>query len=99
MSNRLETQYRLPFIADPEYAIQTSSNFEAGRAGARNLENFATGISKSVKTIRTFTRWTSRTIGLALWMKNLWALSDEELAQHGLFRDNIGNLFVKACRS
>ena len=99
MSNRLGTQYRLPLIADPELAVRTSNTFEAGRTGAKNLENLVTGVSHSVKNIRAFTHWVARTIGLALWMKNLWALSDEELAQHGVFRHNIGALFVKACRS
>jgi hypothetical protein len=99
MSNRLEFQYRLPLIADPEYAIRTSRDYEAGRDGARNLENFIQNISRGIKSVRSFINWIRRMIDLSLWMKNMWALSDEELARHGVFRHNIGNLFVKACRS
>jgi hypothetical protein len=98
MSNRLGTQYRLPLIADPEYAIRISTDNEAGRAGAQNLENVIRDISRVVKSFPSFINWTRQMIDLSLWMKNVWALSDEELARYGVFRHNIGNLFVKACR-
>jgi hypothetical protein len=99
MSNRLATQYRLPLIADPEYVIRTSRDYEAGRAGAQSFENFIQDVSRGIKSIRSFINWRRQMIDLSLWMKNVCALSDEELARHGVFRHNIGNLFVKACRS
>ncbi|MGB0575523.1 MAG: hypothetical protein ACPGPC_05125 [Alphaproteobacteria bacterium] len=99
MSNRLGTQYRLPLIADPEYAIRTSKDYEAGRAGAQRLEYFIHDIARGPKHVYSFINWTRKMIDLSLWMKSVWALSDEELARHGVFRHNIGNLFVKACRS
>jgi hypothetical protein len=99
MSNRLDVQYRLPLIADPEYAIRTSRDYEAGRAGALKLETVIQDLSRGVKSIRLFINWTRQMIDLSLWMKNLWALSDEELALYGVFRHNIGRLFVKASRS
>jgi hypothetical protein len=50
MSNRLGTQYRLPLIADPEYAIRTSKDYEAGRAGAQRLEYLSMILHVAPKT-------------------------------------------------
>ena len=94
MSNRLLHEGRVPLVPDPGMAIQTSSAFAASQEQTDQVRALGRAFRALPKDILSAINGIAQLMHDAIRIRNISTMSDRELADIGLRRDQISTLFV-----
>ncbi len=93
MSNRLIQIGRVPLIPDPYVAIKASQAFSFSQAQTERVIELGTDCFGLLSTIRNGIRGFADLLDRAIQIRNLSTMTDESLADIGLRRDQLPQLY------
>ena len=93
MSNRLIQIGRVPLIPDPSVAIKASQAFSFNQAQTERVLELGTAYFSLLSIIRSGMRGFVDTLERAIQIRNLSTMTDESLADIGLRRDQLPQLY------
>ncbi len=93
MSNRLIQIGRVPLIPDPSVAVKASQAFSFSEAQTERVIELGTSYSSLLSIIRNGIRGFVDTLERAIHIRNLSTMTDKNLADIGLRRDQLPQLY------
>jgi len=89
MSNRLESASPLPLIMDPLLAMKLGQSINNSQRQTEQTIALGEAFMDLVRDVKGLFSWIGRSINTAVEMRDLFAMSDRQLADIGLDRSQI----------
>jgi uncharacterized protein YjiS (DUF1127 family) len=94
VSNRLIQIGRVPLIPDPDVAIKASQVFSSSRAQTQQVVELGRAYGGLLANVRNGIRRFGDMLERAIQIRNLSTMSDKALADIGVRRDQLSQLYV-----
>lgn len=95
MSNRLESASPLPLIMDPLQAMKLGQSINNAQRQTEQTIELGSAFMELIRDVTGLFSWIGRSINNAVEMRNLYDLSDRQLADIGLSRHQIPQLWAQ----